>query len=74
MKMGSTPFCGMFTSMTIEYGEEALTSYGVKVDDKGMGVLHHTTVTLIFGNTYTKCRMICRVPIENLYLGLAKYE
>jgi hypothetical protein len=67
MKMRSTPFRGMFTSMTIEYGEETLTSYGVKVDNEGMGILHSTTVTHVFGNTHTKCWMICRVTIENLY-------
>jgi hypothetical protein len=54
MKMGSTPFRGMLTSMTIEYGEETLTSYGVKVDNEGMGILHSTTATLVFGNTYAK--------------------
>jgi hypothetical protein len=67
MKMGSTPFRSMFTSMTIEYGEEALTSYGVKVDNEGMGILHSTTGTLVLGNTYAKSWMICRVTIENLY-------
>ena len=67
MKMRSTPFCGMFTSMTIEYSEEALTSYGVKVDNEGMRVFHRATSTLVFRNTYTKCWMIRRVTIENLY-------
>jgi hypothetical protein len=66
MKMGSTPFGGMFTSMAIEYGKETLTSYGVKVDNKGMRILHSTTATLVFRNTYTKCWMICGVAIENL--------
>jgi len=65
--MGSAPFCGMFTSMTIEYSEKALTSNGVKVDNEGMRVLHRATSTFVFRNTYTKCWMICRVAIENLY-------
>lgn len=47
MKMGSTPFCGMFTSMTIEYSEEALTSYSVKVNNERMGVFHGATSTLV---------------------------
>lgn len=57
----------MFASMTIEYGKETLTSYAVKVDNERMGIFHSTTCTHVFGNTYTKCWMICRVTIENLY-------
>jgi hypothetical protein len=68
MEMRSTPFRGMFTSMAIEYSEKTLPSYGVKVDDEGMGILHGTTGTHVFGDTDAKCRMICRVTIEDLYL------
>ena len=66
MEMRSTPFRGMFACMTIEHGKETLASYAVEVDNEGMGILHVTTCTHVFGNTYTKCWMICGVTIENL--------
>ena len=67
MEMRSTPFCGMFTSMTIEYSKETLTSYGIKVDNERMGVLHSATSALVFRNAYTEGWMICRVAIEDLW-------
>lgn len=34
VEMGATPFCGVFSRVTIEYGEEALASDVIKVNDE----------------------------------------
>jgi len=34
VKMGATPLCGVLACVPVEYGEEALSSDVIKVDDE----------------------------------------
>lgn len=63
MEMGATPLGGMLPSMTVEDGEEALASYRVEVDDKGVGILHGTTRALVFRDADAEGRMVGGMPI-----------
>lgn len=43
----TTPFCCMFSSMTIEYGEEPLASNSGVIGYEGMGIFHRSPNPLI---------------------------
>lgn len=67
VKIVSTPFCSMLSSMAIEYGEETLTSDGIKVGDKRMRVLHGSPGTFIFGYTDLVCGISGRMTVQDLH-------
>jgi hypothetical protein len=66
MEMLATPLGGMLPSMAIEDGEEALASYGVEIDDEGVGILHGTTRALVFGDADAEGGMVGGMAIEDL--------
>jgi hypothetical protein len=46
--MTATPLCGVFSSMTVKDGEEALATDTAKVDYEGMSILHCSACALVF--------------------------
>lgn len=66
MKMLPTPFGGMFPGMTVEYGEEALTAYRIKVNYKGVCVLHSPPASFVFRYAKRESGVVCRDTVENL--------
>jgi hypothetical protein len=49
--MGATPFSRMFSGVSIEHGEEALTANGVIIHNVRMGIFHGPSTALVFGHT-----------------------
>jgi len=47
VKVRSTPFGGVLSSMAVEHGKETLTADRVKVDDERVGILHCSSCALI---------------------------
>jgi hypothetical protein len=47
VKVRSTPFGGVLSSMAVEHGEEALTTYRVKIYDERVGILHCSSSALV---------------------------
>lgn len=69
VEMLATPLSGMFASMAIEDGEEALAAYGVEIDDEGVGILHGTTGALVFRDADAEGGMVGGMAIEDLWGG-----
>jgi len=47
VKVRSTPFGGVLSSMAVKHGKETLTTYRVKVDYERVGILHCSSCALI---------------------------
>jgi len=47
VKVRSTPFGGMLSSVAVEHREEALTAYRIKVYDERVGILHCSSSALV---------------------------
>jgi hypothetical protein len=63
VEMAPAPFCSVLTGVAIEHGKEALTADAAKVDDEGVGVLHRSPRTLVFGKADLVCGIFCCMPI-----------
>lgn len=66
MEMGSTPFRGVFASVAIEDGEEALSADVVKVNNKRVGILHRSSCSFIFGYTHLERGILSSMSVQNL--------
>ena len=69
MKMGTTPFCGVFACVTVEYSKKALSSDVVKVNDERISIFHRSSCPLVFGYADLVCGVFSRMSVQNLRNG-----
>jgi hypothetical protein len=56
----------MFSGMTIEHGEKALSSNVIKVNYERVGIFHCSSCTLVLGDTNLVCGVFSGVSIQDL--------
>lgn len=66
MKIRSTPFRGMFSSMAIEYREETLTANRVEVNDERMGIFHGSSSSLVLRYAHLEGRIFGGMSVQDL--------
>jgi hypothetical protein len=66
MKVVSTPFSGMLSSVAVKDCKETLAANIVKVDDKGVRVFHCAPGALLSREAEAKYRVVCGMTIQDL--------
>ena len=67
VKVTAAPLCCVFSGVSVEYGEEALSAYSSEIDYEGMGVLHGPPGPLVLRHADLVRVILCRVSVEDLH-------